>query len=111
MAKRMTLQVVPFRHGGYPGVRGSLTIFEFDEEMHSPVAYVEGQAGNLCMEKDDDLRRCSVVYNHLTAAPLSKREAIRLLTAVARQYAESAGAHHEPRSVPRRVAHEHEISK
>jgi transcriptional regulator with XRE-family HTH domain len=109
MAKRMTLQVVPLSHGGYPGVRGALTIFEFDERMHSPVVYVEGQAGNLYMEKAEDLRRCTVVYNHLTAAALSKQESVKLITAVARQYAETDGAHREPRSVPRRVAQEHKV--
>jgi transcriptional regulator with XRE-family HTH domain len=106
MAKQMTLQVVPFAHGGYPGVRGALTIFDFDERMHSPVAYVEGQAGNLYMEKAEDLRRCSVAYNHMTAAALSKQESIKLITAVAREYAEADGAQCEPRSVPRRLAQE-----
>jgi hypothetical protein len=109
MAKRMTLQVVPFSHGGYPGVRGALAIFDFDERMHSPVAYVEGQAGNLYMEKAEDLRRCSLVYNHMTATALSKQESVKLITAAARQYAEADGAHREPRSVSRRVAQEHQV--
>jgi transcriptional regulator with XRE-family HTH domain len=111
MARQMTLQVVPFAHGGYPGVRGALTIFEFDERMHSPVAYVEGQAGNLYMEKAEDLRRCSVVYNHMRATALSKQESVKLITAAARQYAEADGAHREPRPVPRRVAKEHAIDQ
>jgi|SRR6266568_5115675 len=42
--KKITLQVVPFRQGGYPGILGAFTIFEFQEQTHSPVAYVEGQA-------------------------------------------------------------------
>jgi hypothetical protein len=109
MAKRLTLQVVPFAHGGYPGVRGALTVFEFDERMHSPVAYVEGQAGNLYMEKDEDLRRGTLAYNHMTAAALSKQESVKLITAVARQYADADGAHRESRPVPRRVAQEHEV--
>ncbi|GAA1790057.1 helix-turn-helix domain-containing protein [Planosporangium flavigriseum] len=111
MAREMTLQVVPLSHGGYPGVRGSLTIFDFDERMHSPVAYVEGQAGNLYMEKADDLRRCSVVYNHMRATALSKQESVKLIAAVARQYAEADGAHREPRSVPHRVAKEHAVDE
>jgi len=89
MARQCTLQVVPFAHGGYPGARGALTIFEFDERMHSPVAYVESQAGNLYMEKSEDLRRCSLVFNHLTAAALSKQESLKLVNATAREYAEA----------------------
>jgi transcriptional regulator with XRE-family HTH domain len=109
MAKRMTLQVVPLSHGGYPGVRGALTLFEFDEQMHSPVVYVEGQAGNLYMEKAEDLHRCTLAYNHMTTAALSRQESTRLITAVARQYAEADGEHRDTRSVPRRVAQEHKV--
>ncbi|MGC9669467.1 helix-turn-helix domain-containing protein [Planosporangium sp. 12N6] len=109
MAKRMTLQIVPLSHGGYPGVRGALTIFEFDEQMHSPVVYVEGQAGNLYMEKVEDLRRCTLAYSHMTAAALSRQESTRLITAVARQYADADGEPRDTRSVPRRVAQEHKV--
>src|SRR4029453_10855003 len=59
-SKKITLQVVPFTHGGYPGMRGALTIFEFDDRMHSPVAYVESHAGNLYMERSEELDGCVV---------------------------------------------------
>jgi hypothetical protein len=90
-ARSMTLQVVPFSLGGYPGVRGALTIFEFDERMHSPVAYVEGQAGNLYMEKSDDLRRSNLVFQHMSATALGKRESVALVSAIADEYAAAAG--------------------
>lgn len=92
LSKTMTILVVPFSKGGYPGILGALTIFEFDEDMHSPVGYVEGQAGNLYLEKETDLRRCNLVYNHMTAAALSRRESAQLIAAIARQYAEIAGS-------------------
>lgn len=86
----VTVQVVPFGNGGYPGTRGAMTIFEFDERLHSPVVYVECQAGNLYLEKEDDLRRCNLAYNHMTASALSKQESVRLVEVVARQYEDSA---------------------
>jgi hypothetical protein len=105
----MTIQVVPFTQGGYPGVRGALTIFEFDDERHTPVGYVETQAGNLYLEEAEDVRRCSVAFNHLTAVALSKRDSVKLISAVARAYAESAGSTDDARPARRRVVQEHEV--
>lgn len=90
LPKWITVQIVPFGNGGYPGTRGAMTIFEFDERLHSPVVYVECQAGNLYLEKEDDLHRCNLAYNHMTASALSKQESARLVEVVARQYEDSA---------------------
>jgi transcriptional regulator with XRE-family HTH domain len=109
LAREITIQVVPFAQGGYPGVRGALTVFEFPDDRHSPVGYVETQAGNLYVEEPDDLRRCNLVLNHLTAAALSKRDSLKLISTVARAYAESAGSTDDARPIRRRVAQEHEI--
>ncbi|PZS35542.1 MAG: XRE family transcriptional regulator [Pseudonocardiales bacterium] len=87
LPKQVTLQVVPFRSGGYPGTLGAFTIFDFAEKMHAPVVYVEGQAGNLYLKKEVDLRRCSLAYSHIAAAALSKQESATLIAAVAGQYA------------------------
>jgi transcriptional regulator with XRE-family HTH domain len=85
LPKRVTVQVVPFGNGGYPGALGALTLFEFAEDQHTPVAYVESQAGNLYLEREDDLARNNVSLNHITAAALSKQESRELIAAVARQ--------------------------
>jgi hypothetical protein len=79
MSHQINLQVVPFAHGGYPGTLGAFTIFGFPEKVHSPVVYVEGPAGNLYMERDDDLRRCNAAYTHMTAAALSPPESRKLM--------------------------------
>ncbi|MQA24569.1 MAG: helix-turn-helix domain-containing protein [Micromonosporaceae bacterium] len=84
MVDQVTLQVVPFSHGGYPGMLGAFTIFEFNEDIRSPVAYVEGQGGGLYLEKAPDLQRCNVSYNHLTAAALSPPQSAKLIAAVLR---------------------------
>lgn len=90
MPQWITVQVVPFKNGGYPGTRGAMTIFDFDDRMHSPVVYVECQAGNLYLEKADDLDRCNLAYNHMTASALSKQESARLIEDVAHQYEDFA---------------------
>jgi transcriptional regulator with XRE-family HTH domain len=86
----VTVQVVPFSNGGYPGTLGAMTIFDFEERLHTPVVYVEGQAGNLYLEKEDDLRRCNLAYNHMTASALSKQQSAGLIKTVAEQYEHSS---------------------
>lgn len=88
LPKRVLVQVVPFTNGGYPGTLGALTLFEFAEELHTPVGYVESQAGNLYLEREDDLTRANLVLNHINAAALSKQESRELIAAVARQLSE-----------------------
>jgi hypothetical protein len=90
LPKWVTVQVVPFSNGGYPGTLGAMTIFEFEERLHTPVVYAEGQAGNLYLEKEDDLRRCNLAYNHMTASALSKQESAKRFAAMAGQYEDSA---------------------
>jgi hypothetical protein len=51
----VTIQVLPFPEGGHPGTLGSVILLEFPEEVHSPVAYVETYAGDVYLEKEDDL--------------------------------------------------------
>lgn len=88
LPKRVLVQVVPFANGGYPGTLGALTLFEFAEDLHTPVGYVESQAGNLYLEREDDLTRCSLALSHIAAAALSKQQSRELIAAVARQLAE-----------------------
>jgi transcriptional regulator with XRE-family HTH domain len=89
LSRQITLQIVPFTHGGYPGLRGGLTIFEFDDKMHSPVAYVESHAGNMYMERPEELAGCNVTFRHMTAAALSKQESLTLIADAAARYEKS----------------------
>ncbi|WP_163508736.1 helix-turn-helix domain-containing protein [Fodinicola acaciae] len=79
IAKQVNLQILPRSHGGHAGLYGAFTLFGFDENIHSPVVYVESQAGNLYLEKEADLQRCGAAYEQLQAAALSTRESVKLL--------------------------------
>ncbi|MGH3647187.1 MAG: helix-turn-helix domain-containing protein [Micromonosporaceae bacterium] len=84
VSEQVTLQVVPFNHGGHPGAFGAFTVFDFDDEIRSSVVYVECQAGGLYLERSVDLQRCNVAYNHLTAAALSPPRSAKLIEAARR---------------------------
>lgn len=78
------LQVLPFSEGSHPGTVGSFSILEFPENVHSPVAYVVSQAGDAYLEREDDLRRVTLIYTHLHAAALSASKSRELIAALAK---------------------------
>jgi hypothetical protein len=79
LPKHVTLQIVPFEAGSYPGQLGSLAVFEFPARLHSPVAYAETQAGNLYIEKEQDLRRCVIRFERIADVALSGADSSALI--------------------------------
>jgi hypothetical protein len=80
----VTIQVLPFSEGHHPGTTGSFSVLEFPEGVHSPVAYVVSQAGDVYLERDDDMRRVTLTYPHLQSAALSSSKSRDLIAAIAR---------------------------
>jgi transcriptional regulator with XRE-family HTH domain len=80
----VTLLVMPDSLGAHPGLDGPLSLLQFETGTR-PVAYVEGQAGNLYMEKDDDLRRCQQTMNHILAAAPGPEQSLALIRQVAKE--------------------------
>lgn len=78
------IQVIPYDQGAHPGMFGAFEIFEF-EELHSPIAYVEGQAGILYLEKAEDLTRCNLAWTDLVASALSPQDSVRMIAGIARE--------------------------
>jgi transcriptional regulator with XRE-family HTH domain len=68
------LQVLPFDIGAYPEPLGAFTILEFPDDVHTPVVYTEGLAGDAYMEKSDEVRRCSLNFEDMQSSALSLPE-------------------------------------
>ena len=84
MQPNVTLLVMPDSLGAHPGLDGPLAILQFETGTR-PVVYVEAQAGNLYMEKDDDLRRCQQTMNHILAAAPGPEQSLALIRQVAKE--------------------------
>jgi transcriptional regulator with XRE-family HTH domain len=74
--RNVTIQVLPFSGGAYPGMAGSFAILEFPDTPS--VVYAEHLSGDIYQEADD-VRRYNVVFENLRAAALSPLESIRLI--------------------------------
>ena len=83
----VTVQVLPFTEGWHPGTLGSFSILEFPDEVHSPVVYVETLAGDAHLEREDEVRRVTLVYTHMHAAALSASRSRELIAARAKDLA------------------------
>ncbi|HEY1644710.1 MAG TPA: helix-turn-helix transcriptional regulator [Streptosporangiaceae bacterium] len=62
----VTLQVVPYRVGGHPGMAGSFAILRFGDP-DVDVVYVESQAAELFLEGPADVRHFNRIVEHLRA--------------------------------------------
>jgi transcriptional regulator with XRE-family HTH domain len=74
--------VMPDSMGVHAGLAGSLAILQFETGTR-PVVYVDGQAGNLYMEKEDPLRRCQQTMNHILADAPGAERSLALITQIA----------------------------
>lgn len=74
-----TVQILPLTAGAHPGIGGSLTIFEFDGDAHSPIVYSESQVGSMYLE-EGKIEACQRTMGHLAAIaanPVNSRKLIR----------------------------------
>ncbi len=80
----VTVLVMPDELGAHAGLAGPFTMLQFETGTR-PVVYVDCQAGNLYLEKDDDLRRCQQTMNHILAAAPGPERSLALIRQVARE--------------------------
>ncbi|HEY1920799.1 MAG TPA: helix-turn-helix transcriptional regulator [Streptosporangiaceae bacterium] len=79
----VAIQIVPLSMGANPGLGGSFSILEFEED--SPVVYVDSRAGNLYLEKRADVRQHSTTFDLLRSMALAPAESVSLLERAAEE--------------------------
>lgn len=87
MSKRpnITIQVLPFSEGWHPGTTGSFSVLDFPDGVHSPVAYVVSPAGEMYLEREDEVRRSTLAYTYLQTAALSAGKSRDLMATLAKE--------------------------
>jgi transcriptional regulator with XRE-family HTH domain len=69
-AQHVTVQVVPFRHGGHAAAGGSFTILRFDQADLPDVVYIEQLTSALYLENRQDVDHYQEVMNQLSTDAL-----------------------------------------
>jgi transcriptional regulator with XRE-family HTH domain len=84
--KHITIQVLPFSAGVHPAMDGSFWILGFPEPPDPDVVYQENKMGGLYLEKQEEVDRYTLMFNHLMAIALDPGESRRLITRVAAEW-------------------------
>lgn len=77
------LGVVPFNAGAHPGVAGSFVVLSFRDERDDPVGYIETIAGDLFVEKEQEVREYEDAFDRLTAKALDSAATMSVIAAAA----------------------------
>lgn len=80
----VTLLVMPDDMGAHAGLAGPLSILQFESGTR-PVVYVDDQAGNLYLERGEDLRRCQSIMNHILASAPRPDQSLALIREVSEE--------------------------
>jgi hypothetical protein len=75
----VTLQVVPFGAGAHAGMEGPFLILGFPEQADPDVVYVENTTSGVYLEQPSDVRRYTLMFDHLRAAALKPDDTIAMI--------------------------------
>ncbi len=81
----IAIQVLPFVAGAHPGMEGAFSIVTLPDLAHD-VGYVEGPAGSIYLEEQNDVRRCTMHFAVLSSLALSPAESAKLISTTLAQY-------------------------
>jgi transcriptional regulator with XRE-family HTH domain len=79
----VTLQVLPFSNAAHADPISPFTILEFPDAADPTVVYLEHLTGCLFLESDDEIRRYTVVFDHLRAEALGIGQSVDLIAQMA----------------------------
>lgn len=80
----VTLQVLPFSVGAHPAMGGGFHVLGFGH--HDPdVVYIEYPTGTIYLEKQEEVGRYTLMFDHLRAAALPTEASRALISQVANQ--------------------------
>ncbi|MFC4586851.1 helix-turn-helix domain-containing protein [Sphaerisporangium corydalis] len=79
----VTLQVLPYGVGAHAAMLGPFAILSFSDHGGDDVTYLEYATGSLYLEKPDEVRSYTLMYDHLRASALDPRDSLTLIQQVA----------------------------
>jgi transcriptional regulator with XRE-family HTH domain len=81
----VSVQVVPFGAGAYPGMGKPFVILAFPEREDPDVVYLEDVASALYLEEVEQIDTYNMLFNHLRATALSFEESTALMISAAKE--------------------------
>jgi transcriptional regulator with XRE-family HTH domain len=66
--QNVTIQLIPYGAGAHPGMDGPFVLLDFPGVTDQSIVYVESAAGGLFLEEETEIRRYTLMFEHLRAA-------------------------------------------
>lgn len=82
---QVTLQIVPFAHGGHAGASGSFSILRFAERDLPDIVYIEQLTSAVYLDQRSDVEHYLEVADQLSGEALRPAETTRFLEQIARE--------------------------
>jgi hypothetical protein len=82
----VTLQVLPFAAGAHAATSGAFSILEFPDHADADVVFLDNLTGSLYVEKEVEVYRYTLAFDHLRTKALDPEESRGLIAEVARDY-------------------------
>ena len=76
----MTVQVLPYSAGAHSAMDGGFSILAFPEPADLDVVVLNSLTSTLYLERKDELRRHTAVFDHLRSAALPHRASVQLIS-------------------------------
>jgi transcriptional regulator with XRE-family HTH domain len=76
--RNVTVQVIPFVAGAHPALNSPFTIIELEAPVPS-VVYVESLAGQIYMERTEDIKRYEQIFDNLCTIAMGQNDSIKLM--------------------------------
>jgi hypothetical protein len=73
----VTVQIIPLGVGAHVAMGGPFMILNFDEDAYPEVAFTSGQAGDVYLEGEADLKRLGRTWGRLATAALGPDDSAR----------------------------------
>lgn len=80
--ERVTLQVLRSSVPWHPGLNGAFTVMHFPDEGHPPIAWSEGAAGDMFVDRATDVARYTQAFDHLRAIAVSPVDSANMIAEV-----------------------------
>jgi hypothetical protein len=77
--EHVTIQVLPSSAGPHPGLAGQFVILDFIEPLDPSIVYIETGTDGLYLERQEELARYTLIFQHLSAIALSPDASIRFI--------------------------------
>lgn len=84
----ISLHVIPWGVGAHPGMPGSFAVASFAKATEPAVVYIDGMAGDVLLESEQDVEHYTEIFTALEAVALNTDDSLALIAEAAHEFSQ-----------------------